>query len=83
MSCILSSVNAQYTKYGQDRMKNCRSLPLSSVFTVSDEAFALILIKNYEKRWRMQATGGKCQKEWRKDPNYQTKIHLPIMVHKK
>lgn len=45
---ILPSVNADVTKYHGDT--RC-IIQLSSVFRVSDEAFALLMVDNYIERW--------------------------------
>ena len=42
------------------------------MFSVSDEAFAVMMIDNYEERWKLQ-TIEKDKKKWRSDPNYQAK----------
>lgn len=42
------------------------------MFLVSDEAFAVMMIDNYEERWKFQ-TIEKDKKKWRSDPNYQAK----------
>jgi hypothetical protein len=47
---ILPAVNASLTKY--DRRKYTESL--SECFTYTDEAFGLLLVVNYEKRWTSQ-----------------------------
>ena len=45
---MLKSVNAQINDFGLQVMKRT---PLRRVFTVSDEAFALVLLENYYQRW--------------------------------
>jgi hypothetical protein len=47
---ILPAVNASLTKY--DRRKYTKSL--SECFTYTNEAFGLLLVVNYEKRWTSQ-----------------------------
>ena len=45
---------------------------LSNVFSVSDEAFALMIVENYEKRWKLQLSHTD-KKLWKTDPCYQAK----------
>jgi len=45
---VLTSVNAEINNYKGNTRKVTR---LSSVFTASDEAFALLLVDNYWERW--------------------------------
>jgi hypothetical protein len=47
---ILPAVNAGLTRYDKRRCKE----PLSSCFSYTDEAFGLLLVINYEDRWRSQ-----------------------------
>ena len=47
---ILPAVNANHTRY---HVKKKTKL-LSEIFTVTDEAFGLMLLENYEGRWRKQ-----------------------------
>lgn len=70
---ILSSVNAEFTKFGPDKRKRRRTAFLRQVFTPSDEAFGLLLVENYESRWRAQAADGQIKGEWRKEKKYQAK----------
>jgi L-rhamnose mutarotase len=47
---ILPAVNANHTRYHAKKKKKL----LSEIFTVTDEAFGLMLLENYEERWRKQ-----------------------------
>ena len=47
---ILPAVNAGVTRYDKRRYKE----PLSVCFSYTDEAFGLLLVVNYEDRWRSQ-----------------------------
>ena len=48
---VLCAVNAKLTKFGTSCNKERAKYFLSEVFSASDEAFALLLIKNYHHRW--------------------------------
>ena len=61
-------MNTQVTKF-KKRKSNIKT---SEIFSVSDEAFAVMMIDNYEERWKLQ-TIEKDKKKWRSDPNYQAK----------
>jgi hypothetical protein len=62
---ILPAVNTSHTKY--DKRKYTKTI--SESFTYTDEAFALMLVVNYEGRWVSQYTaaekygGGRLQKD--------------------
>lgn len=62
---ILSSVNAEVTNYRNRKSKEL----LSKCFTVTDEAFALLILLNGEQVWRNQH-GENDKKNWT-GPNFQ------------
>ncbi|CAJ1943743.1 unnamed protein product [Cylindrotheca closterium] len=47
---IMPSINCTNTKFDVRKQEET----ISNIFTVSDEAFALVLLENYESRWRKQ-----------------------------
>lgn len=59
---ILTSVNADVNKY---RGSTRKLTNLSKVFSASDEAFALLLVENYWKRWmRLRSQPKEVPKEY-------------------
>jgi len=68
---ILPSVNYEMTDYGNVAKK---TMVLSECFTVSDEAFALVMVLNYTLRWIRQMVKKESKKaellgrEWVMDP---------------
>lgn len=65
MERILPAVNASQTKY-QTRKK---TRLLSEIFTVTDEAFGIMLLENYEERWNKQYLESDKTKWRNKDMN--------------
>jgi hypothetical protein len=65
---ILSSVNAEVTNYRTNKVKHL----LRECFTVTDEAFALLILYNSEDVWRNQLKEPD-RKKWRTDENFQFK----------
>jgi hypothetical protein len=47
---IMPSINCTHTKFDVRKQEET----VSNIFTASDEAFALVLLENYESRWRKQ-----------------------------
>ncbi|CAJ1931309.1 unnamed protein product [Cylindrotheca closterium] len=47
---IMPSINCTNTKFDVRKQEET----ISNIFTVSDKAFALVLLENYESRWRKQ-----------------------------
>lgn len=58
---VMPAVNANITRYNRRKGKDL----LSEIFTVSDEAYALTLLDNYEERWRRQSETEKS--DWNKE----------------
>eukprot|EP00980_Cylindrotheca_fusiformis_P021286 scaffold8194_cov118-Cylindrotheca_fusiformis.AAC.17 len=73
---ILASVNADRTRFGPEKHKKQRvSLLLSDAFTISDEAYALFMLENYETRWRLQYEHPNDKNKWRQqDKDFQAKF---------
>eukprot|EP00980_Cylindrotheca_fusiformis_P000894 scaffold237_cov201-Cylindrotheca_fusiformis.AAC.1 len=72
---ILASVNADRTRFGPEKHKKQRvSLLLSNAFTISDEAYALFMLENYETRWRLQYEHPNDKNRWRQDKDFQAKF---------
>eukprot|EP00980_Cylindrotheca_fusiformis_P012475 scaffold3068_cov133-Cylindrotheca_fusiformis.AAC.1 len=71
---ILASVNADRTRFGPEKHKNRVGLLLSDAFTVSDEAYALYMLENYETRWRLQSQHPNDKNKWRQDEDFQAKF---------
>ena len=71
----MKSVNCKLTKKlakqaEEDGVENF----VSTVYTASDEAFAVLMVVNYEQRWRNHFKDGKVDKEdLETDPKYATK----------
>ena len=49
---MLSAINPEKTRFGRTNQERRKSSLIGTVFTVSDEAFALLLLYNYEGYWR-------------------------------
>eukprot|EP00980_Cylindrotheca_fusiformis_P007872 scaffold1676_cov71-Cylindrotheca_fusiformis.AAC.1 len=72
---ILASVNADRTKFGPEKHKRRVELLLRDAFTVSDEAYALFILENYETRWRLlQYEHPNDKNKWRQDEVFQAKF---------
>ena len=70
---ILPSVNAEFTKFGCKKTVRRKRNTIREVFLVSDEAYGLLMIENYEGWWRKQYENPGKKKEWRTDKEYQAK----------
>ena len=62
VSRILSQVNPKQTRFEKDKGRKV----LSNMFTVTDEAFAIMVVENYDQRWRKQHVEPD-KKKWHSD----------------
>ena len=69
VNCAVTDMNLKEVEMNEDRDF------ISKAFTVSDEAFAVMLLLNYEKRWSNQVKFPTSKREeLNKDPLYETRF---------
>lgn len=64
---ILKSVNTRQTRLGSETGEDESSHDIMAKFTVSDEAFALVLVQNYYEKWKKQSEETSREK-WKQVP---------------